>query len=289
MAITVQSVGVSGTDFASGTSCVITKPSGLAEGDLMVAVLGNTVGDFANADWTSILVGLPESGNTRMETFYKIADADDVAASNFTFTCSSGSNAGFILRITGHNASSPVLAGSLTDNVTNDQTPTYNDMSVTPSYANSLLIYPIFIYGGNTAGQGISGYAIATDNPTWTERGEIINSAGGTAIAVATATRSAITATGNATAVLDDNDGDENSIAEMIVINPIQDATITPLVIDIVASVQAPTIKVGVVLTPSVVTITTSIQAPSVKIRTEWANQDKSSAPTWANQDKSTT
>jgi hypothetical protein len=81
------------TNQSTGTSFAITKPTGLAVGHLMIANI-NQQNSASNltlpTGWTELAwwnIGSPN----RYETIaYKVADANDVAASTFTFTAPSG-------------------------------------------------------------------------------------------------------------------------------------------------------------------------------------------------------
>src|SRR4030042_2346858 len=105
----------------NSTYCIIVKQVGLTVGDLMVAQIvgtdsqaGGNLGAFtAPENWASIrqdtyLYG----GNTPIlasALFWKIADAADVAATNFTFTATNAtSNRGTITAIYGHDPTTPI-------------------------------------------------------------------------------------------------------------------------------------------------------------------------------------
>src|SRR3990167_8464509 len=151
----------------------ITKPSGLAAGDFMIAVLGMS-GDnaitWALTGWTE-LVTLAAS-NILTSVLYKDADADDAAATNFAFTHSNGgtaSRAGILYRITGTFAGAANLTYDGFDAVGADATPEYTT-GVTPAGTTALLIMGAVT---STAATTSSTYAVANNNPTWTERGDL--------------------------------------------------------------------------------------------------------------------
>ena len=76
---------------ASSTTCVIVKPTNLAVGNLMLAHVGfGNTGTISapDASWTSVFTTTTTAG--RSATFRKIATSTDVAATNFTFTGTSG-------------------------------------------------------------------------------------------------------------------------------------------------------------------------------------------------------
>lgn len=131
MTLTVQS----GHGLAGGysTTMNITKPSGLAEGDLMVAVIasGRNNADLSSpAGWDEITVS---NSTYPLSVFSKLAEASDVAASTFAFTQSlTGDIKGSLIRITG--ATTPAVVASAT-NATSIVAP-----SVTATADNQLVI-----------------------------------------------------------------------------------------------------------------------------------------------------
>ena len=94
MAIVVESVSPVATAISSNLT--VTKPTGVAVGDLLVAVLFAVeadVGSLAGESWT-LLSGWSNAGSvlngvTNAVSFqYKLATSGDVSASNFTFNFS---------------------------------------------------------------------------------------------------------------------------------------------------------------------------------------------------------
>lgn len=103
MAITVHT-SASNTTTNLG-SIVITKPSGLIVGDQMVAALGSdeTSGQFNTPSGWTLISRASALTDKEAVIFFKVADSADVAASNFTFTHSSGTAnlKGGIMRVSG--------------------------------------------------------------------------------------------------------------------------------------------------------------------------------------------
>lgn len=205
MAAAYESISTTafGGDDSSPESVVITKPTGLALGDLMLAGVFHNNGTSWDvpAGWTSIasLVGVSEGYSLRV--FAKLATSDDVAATNFTFTIQSGGanikQGGSILRFSG--ASLPTIYDADAD-VSGTATPSYTG-GITPTSANSILV--MFIAGLSTGVRTVSNYAIATNNPTWTERADInIDVTSDPFFAVATGPRAETTSTGAYSATL---------------------------------------------------------------------------------------
>lgn len=107
MAIVVASISTN----TMGAGGVLTKPTGLAVGDFMVAiVVAETIANLASpGGWTN--QGSRDTATYAKTTlFTKVADSGDVAASNFTFT-GTDIRGGILYRITGA-ATSNVYFGS---------------------------------------------------------------------------------------------------------------------------------------------------------------------------------
>lgn len=153
MAVTYQSKSTSA--WSTATTVVITKPSGLASGDLMIANIYATGASVTTlSGWTLI------SGTT----FWKYADSADAAASNFTWSLSgSVSSCGSMIRINGITYPTPILAFQASTD-SNGST-SRNFTGLTLGVGNCLLIF----FGQIDGIQTSSLYNIATSNPTWTE------------------------------------------------------------------------------------------------------------------------
>lgn len=277
MSVAYQSIGSS--PGATSTTCVITKPTGLAVGDLMVsfvAVKSKTITITTEADWT-LIQAQTSATDMGFHSYYKVADADDVAATNFTFTLSgSERNMGSIVRIDGQDS----IVGSTKDySDSNNSTATTG--AITPPSANCMFILASMNLQSSTTQR--SGYSMATSNPTWTERAElgyVDTTQLSYGIATST-TRPETTSTG--TFSLTQANETHSTIAVCIselVIN----ATVTPAVETVTISLEAPT--VGIDPLPPVVTVTISMQAPTVSIVVSpWSNQSKNTS-TFTNQTK---
>ena len=109
MAIGLRSVGAS--PGANSANCIITKPSGLALGDFMLAHVVNkaTSGTITPpADWT-IIGAQSDTASSRSALFRKVAVQADVDATTFTFTLgTSGRNRGEMMALTGVSTSAPI-------------------------------------------------------------------------------------------------------------------------------------------------------------------------------------
>jgi len=202
MAVVVESVSSAAINGSSGTSLTITKPTGLAVGDLMICFLGgpNDWNINTATNWNGLTQAQSTEGNQlTSKAQWKIADSADVAASNFTFTISTSSGfTGYILRISGHDATTPINAQSNVNSDSDTSTPSIAN-TITPSVANCLIICAWWESDNQNS---FSNYAIATSSPSFTPQtdasGTVAGTGRGMSRACATGTRSQTTATGNA-------------------------------------------------------------------------------------------
>lgn len=151
MAIVVESTASRG--FVASNTVVITKPTGLTEGDLMVAFI-SVIGDTTQptittpSGWSTIIaMGETGANNVGRAAYYKIATSTDAAATDFTFTASFGTDmAGGMYRITGFDSTNPIFASTDVEPATTS-TQGSATISLTPQVADSLFIAGIFTGG----------------------------------------------------------------------------------------------------------------------------------------------
>lgn len=101
MAVTYRSAGTSpGT---SSTTCVITAPTGIQVGDLLIATITSQSSTAISgpAGFTSTIGSAQVDGNFNTACFYKVAVSADTSAPSYTFTCGSESNTGVMIRVDG--------------------------------------------------------------------------------------------------------------------------------------------------------------------------------------------
>ena len=284
------------SDSATGTgSVVITKPSGLAAGDLMVAFIADAAyGNVPNtpSGWTKIIEHTGDLDMT-ITAFAKIASAGDAAAADFTFTHPNGSATlgGVLYRITGTLAS--------TDNIYREASNTGTEPSAdvfrfatgfTPDTASTLLIMGVTGYS-NTNGfdsSNATAYALETSNPSWTERHDFVYGVD-YRLSTATATRTETTATGyyQITYTAAGSETPANASGILLGITDTANGTPTITVVEAVASIQAPAATGGSQVSPSVVTATATINDPTASSASpRIVNLDKPSAGTISNTDK---
>lgn len=262
---------IANSAWQNSSTSVVTKPSGLAVGDIMLAYCaGNSLSTFPTGFTT---IGSTTAGGNNYQTFlgYKVATSGDVSATDFTFTFSgSQTNLCALIRITGASsgATTIISSGALTSN-----TSTPSITGITPDSRGNNLLFQL--WHGSDSVASIASYAIATSNPSWTE---ILDSSisSQTGVGIAWATRPETTATGNFSCAgggaLTDWGGWLISFAPAWSTSVAESVTLTEsyknnISIKYVESITA---------TES---YTNSIQNP-------WTNQSKNTS-SWTNQDKS--
>lgn len=278
MAATIASYNTANP--GNGVNVTVTKPTGLAVGDLMIFHYAfNDATDTASSmfGWTHEVSNY--GGTLKTGLFWKIAESSDVSASDFTlgFSGTVGNPLGAILRITNYNSTN-LLNENKDTGANGDSTLA---MSVTPTTVNNLLL--MFI--ANSEAESISNYAIATDNPTWTELYDITG--GATGLACGYATRTQTTATGDASFSYSPGGGTEDFYGILVAIDAVVDVTVTldgagiltlgqggshDFVLDYLVQITSPG------------TLTLSTPEPTIEVEqnSEWTNDSKPST-TWTN------
>jgi len=268
--------------FSTTDGCTVTKPSGLAEGDLMVGHIvvegAGSTGDLLRSGWTSIVV-FSDTEKTNIQ--YKIADSGDVAASNFTFgTDGSHKNAGAIYRIS---SGAPTAIDAGTYDTTSAQTShVFDTADITPTFANSLILFLFHTFGG-TAGT-TSAYAIVTSNPTWTEAYDLSDATGtDMMLSSAYANRVQTTSTGDASLT---TSASTNGRAVLIAIPEQVDVTVLPSALAQTLALPAPVVSGGATIAAGVNTMTTTLPAVTVQAvqATVWTEESAPSDAGWSNE-----
>lgn len=262
-------------DFNSTT---IPKPTGLAVGDLMVAFV-TQAGSYGSITPPSGFTQIREtqdadSGGRQMNSYYKIADSGDVAASNFAFTRGGTPTnySGGMVRIAAglFDATTPIATSN---GVSVEGAASINDScSVTPTLGSSLLL--IFVgTDGNSGENDVSGYAVQNSDPgTWVEAFEQADT--GVQMSCAYAVRAQVTATGNVS--MTGGDAGSDWAIQVIVVNPYQ--------IVVSESVTATdSVLIDTTLNVSdTVTVTDEVAAAAAR---QWTNDTKNSS-SWSNDTK---
>lgn len=273
------------TSSSSITSLVVTKPTGLAVGDIMIAIVNCAIvsGSIDTpSGWT--VVGTQSTYGTERKAVVlkKVADSSDVAASNFTFTFSTSNRTAIIL--------TAFANVNTTQDGTNQGTTANGSASSSGFTPTTDDLYVMLVAGagsGSCTGTTVAGYAIATDNPTWTELADVSSgSSSAVGVAISYADRTAKTATGTVSATITPNA--ENIIASFILLVAFQSTTlVSPSVINSTGTVNAPTITGGATVSPSTINATSEVKTPTDAGQADWSAQDKSDNVTWTPQAKS--
>ena len=284
MAIAVQSTA--NTTWTNAASLTITKPTGLAEGDLLVACL-----IAESEDWT-VPSGWTEyvdlDNNWYLSLMYKVADSSDVAASNFTFTpASSDDVCGALLRVDGY-APTALFSDAETEVDANSATQYNWGVTIDPITDGELIIV-IGAASQTNGANSVSSPAINGTNPTWTEVLDTYFDEGGgdgangyVAYAIQT-TQAQIT---SFTATLAAAQASTDGYGIIATLSPQTNATVnlTPLQ----TTSAHPNISGGA--THDLTLLTTTTAMPNVTTSTQtkrWTGEDKSTRPTWTGETKS--
>lgn len=254
---------------------VVTHPSGLTAGDLMVAFIA-TLDNGADIDvitgWTDSGVGQlsgSSSGTTmRTRVLYKVATSTDVSNGNTTFTFDETSDfaGASIHRINGQNPNPPI-DGASGDFRIDTASPSHST-GLTPTHASEVLLFCVAWAGGT----GISAQAISTNNPSWTEDYDTVSTLG---MSMAHATRTETTGLGDMSCTIDGGTGSSDSMLIMVVIKDLLNVTVSADVVTSNGVVNAPTIAGGA---------TVSIGAPVTSIAV--ANNAEAEEQPWRRQAK---
>lgn len=279
---------------AAGT-VVVTKPSGLTAGDMMVALCSqvNSSGSWNTPSGWTDMGSVQTPGDLDVRVFAKVASSGDAAASDFTFVYSASSKVEAILyAVSGTFASTANIYAISVVAATEAATDVLRGATgIIPSAAGSLLI--MFIYGSFTDSDNnaISNYAIQTDNPTWTEHAEIQDNGGTNTVRIgtATATRTEVTDTGYFQADVSTGAvGANGSVGVLLAINDTANASpsLSPVTAAFTVPGVSPTGDANVTA-PAVISFTASV--PSVTPVTgqpDWVNDDKPAVSDISNTDK---
>lgn len=189
------------TNTANGGNLTITKPTSLAAGDLMLAWLfaEDSGSAFTAAGWSAVS-NIADAGSRGATILAKVADSTDAAAANFTFTNPGNEAGGALMRITGSSfTGTQNIVASAGQNSATTNTPSYT--GITTRVNNDLVL--ILLANSAQAIVTASAYAVANNNPTWTEQADFnINFTEDGSLQVASATYATAGATGNFTATL---------------------------------------------------------------------------------------
>lgn len=249
--------------FTTSSPISITKPTGLAEGELLCAVISNAV-DGSGSAATSTPAGWKEEishlsseadPSVKISVYTKVADSSDVAASNFSFTTQASPTAGILFRISNSGG------GTLTED--SDQDDTSNTtanatLSVNTTYDEALLLMVVFGRDGSAVAT-TSGYTVSGTNPTWTEQFDTNTNGSSFDHTMAVASAEIATARTITTAAATWSTNIDESHIVLVSIAPPTPVTVTPDSVSLVADNTDPTLNVKVTVTPDSVGLTNAV------------------------------
>lgn len=195
--VNFESFSIQNADNTDTASVVLSAPSGTVNGNLMIALIamssagGRTLNSVPSG-WIQIqLTGSGGGSVPILGTYYKVASSE---SGNYTWGFSSSNTGvgGCIIRLSDVDTSSPVDTSNADDAISDGGGSAVFTNTITPS-GDGMIIFAGAYRGNNT---DPSGYAIVTNNPTWTER-VVDDSTNGYIFSVATAQRPETSATGN--------------------------------------------------------------------------------------------
>jgi len=258
----------------------MTLPSGSAVGDIVFvfsSFYGNSSEeyDFTGLTMMDVKVSFDSGSNRFAYSGYKVLDSTDISNGYLVASSSDGfSSVGraHLIRVTG---------GSTVGLVHDDSVDTDSDTSkvfgntVTPAGADSLILF--YVAAGMNG--SISAQAITTDNPSWTELSDSAFNSGANYVthAIAYASRTAVTATGDSSCTLSTN---SRAFGVIVAIQPQLDVTVTGSTGSAVLNGNSGTVTGSANVTGSTGSIvlngnTGTLNTPDP----DWFNDDKS-APT---------
>jgi hypothetical protein len=270
---------------ASVASVVITKPTGVALGDYLLAAIAYSDSGSSNsitppAGWSSVNIADMSDSLRRLQVFAITATATEVAASNFTFTTAANCTlGGAMLRITDvarlHTSESDSYNSSSTTDIG-------FAVSLTPAYTDDLIV--MVLSGWEATGAStISGYA-TTPSKTWTEVIDLSTTAGADPfLAIATAPAGVLTQITNYSATLSVAKSRHGGI--LLAITSPQNATGTNTLVTTTTTSFTNSGSAAALATSSLITSNTTVntQTGRATAPTQWQNQSKPST-NWQNE-----
>lgn len=258
---------------SSASDVTITKPSGLAVGDLLLA-MATGVGNVLNAaptGFTLITNQTDGAASLKSTLSYKIADSADVSATDFTFPGVAVNHIWSLTRISGNSQSAESYKFN-SGAASNTGTPSIAATITPKSYGDSTLLLQYWC--SSTGTSDVTTYAIATSNPSWTE-GYDVDSTNQQRVSMASAARPEVTATGNVSCA---GGGGTTDWGVIIISIPV---TYTATGSDTLAMVEGVKQDIDARIDESLAMV-----EDSDADKQGWTNTNKSSS-TWTNLDKS--
>ena len=158
------------------SSVVITAPTGIQVGDLLLGSFTSFVSDRAQGAATPSGFTLIESGstsNTRATilTFFKVAVSADTTETNYTYTSTDATNMyGSLMRISGAAVGNEITVSEVDTLDNNGSTTINNTGTTTPPTGESLVVIVAGGYDFNINSVVTTSAYSSTPTVTWTER-----------------------------------------------------------------------------------------------------------------------
>lgn len=277
MAVAYGSAGTHAESNSDVRSLNVPYPSTVNADDILILHVLNQRGE--SFDSVTGFTQIAEANGSG--AWYKVATGSETG--NIAVGYSGGSTGemtGRMFRFTGAYTTDPIDVSNSASSTT--------VTTITPTVTNGIFVWLAGcrnLTGTNT--DRVSSYAMVTSDPTpWTEiydqgRDNQVNIAG-----AYSAIRSAATATGNFTATYSGTAADTSGICFNVVPNP--NATATPAVITLTATVNSPAVGASAVV-GSAISLTTTVNAATASATDpKWVNTNKTdTSPTITNTPKS--
>lgn len=263
---------------SSGGGATLAKPTGLAEGDLMIAILTSAIfgtgGTISAASGFTTYASVTTTSNDYIDmyVFYKRATSGDVAASTFNF----GGGKGVLFRVTDGAANSGEIVGPF-------QPGTGDLPNITPAVADTLILFAAANSNNIGASDTLTSVTLTGGtNPTWTidynsaEAGHSLGMAHGT-----------YASTTEITNISGDLSGSDDNITGYVLIRSTVSASGTTSLHVADADFFAPTATSDTNGTAALHTADADFFSTSGNVRQPaiWSNQSKNNS-TWTPQDK---
>lgn len=266
------------------TSVVVTAPTGITAGDVLVAHVISTgtsvAGISAPAGWTA---QQENGGGTRRVGLYtKIAVTADESATDYTFSMSGATamNA-HITRVSGAASGSEITASDQATD-TSTASPSFT-VSATPAVAETLVFFSIGAY--DTAGEATTSAYASTPTLTWTEQYDASINSGSIdpSLAIATAATSGTTEITALSATL--STLKSVSVGMVLLVRPPINATGSNTLLEVSPTFFSQTGSSGTVGSNTLLETSPTFFSQSGKSTspTQWTNEAKPST-TWTNE-----
>lgn len=246
------------TGGSAATSITLTKPSGVAAGDLLLLIVGsdrpNSVGWADVTGWTKFININSNASDANLACYWRIADETEGS----TIEVGAGGNYqlyGWYIRISGVDQSTPINVIGTPDYT---GATTHNPQPIDTTVDDCLAFYALAFDGGD-------GYTFSESNTGWAEVDELQSGTTGNDASGCWGTKDMPSA-GSSGAVTITSTAADGSACIQFAIAPatVGDVTVTPTAVSAIASVVAPTVLFSsVTITPSALNAVASSIPPT--------------------------